>query len=143
MTSAGVWGALPQSEGVAQAAFGALERVDSQLSINQVSDTENSDSTGSPEKEKGEEQVAQLARQLTLRSIQHPDGTYANPFIGSDDPALDPRSGHFRPEVWTKTLIGSALILSSYGTVLIWSVDWNLATLKGTRRGLLACRSGI
>ena len=110
MTSAGVWGALPQSEGVAQAAFGALERMNSQLSTNQLSDTEHSGSTDTPDEKKGEEQVAKLARQLTLRSIQHPDGTYANPFNDSSDPALDPRSGQFKPEVWTKTLIGSVMM---------------------------------
>lgn len=113
MTSAGVWGALPQSEGVAQAAFGALERVNSQQSTNQISDTDNTNSSNSHETEKGGEEVTRLARQLTLRSIQSPDGTYVNPFNGSDDPTLDPRSGQFRPEVWTKTLIGSAAILPS------------------------------
>ena len=107
MTSAGVWGALPQSEGVTQAALEAIERVSSQLSGNHISDTDNSDSSKGPELEKGEGQITKLARQLTARSIQSPDGTYANPFNGSNDPTLDPRSGQFKPEVWTKTLIGS------------------------------------
>lgn len=138
MTSAGVWGALPQSEGVAQAAFGALERVNSQLSANRVSDTDQSGSSISQDDEKGEEQIAKLARQLTLRSIQHPDGSYANPFNDSSDPALDPRSGQFKPEVWTKTLIGSAKIFSVKRVMLIASADWNLATPNDTRRGLLA-----
>lgn len=111
MTSAGLWGALPQSEGVAHAAIGALERVNSQLSTNQLSDSEISDSTDTASEEKAEEQVAKLARQLTLHSIQHPDGSYANPFDDSTDPALNPRSGQFKPEVWTKTLMGSAMIL--------------------------------
>lgn len=135
MTSAGVWGALPQSEGVTHAAFGALERVNSQLSANQASDTDQSGSSTTPEEEKGEEQIARLARQLTLQSIQHPDGTYANPFNDASDPALDPRSGQFKPEVWTKTLMGSANICSREGVKLIGSAGWNLATPNDTRRG--------
>ena len=134
MTSAGVWGALPQSEGVAQAAFGALERVNSQLSANNVSDTDQSGSPITPE-EKGEEQIAKLARQLTLHSIQHPDGSYANPFNDSSDPALDPRSGQFKPEVWTKTLIGSAKLSFDQKVMLIEFADWNLATPNDIRKG--------
>lgn len=142
MTSAGVWGALPQSEGVAQAALGALERVNSQLSANQVSDTDLSASSITPEDEKGEEQIATLARQLTLHAIQRPDGTYANPFNDSSDPALDPRSGQFKPEVWTKTLIGSANIFPREAVMLIGSADWNRATRNDTRSGLPAYRLG-
>lgn len=141
MTSAGVWGALPQSEGVAQAAFGALERVNSHRSANYVPDTEQSGSSTTPE-EKGEEQIAQLARQLTLHSIQHPDGSYANPFNDSSDPALDPGSGQFKPEVWTKTLIGSAKIFSGQRVMLIGSAGWNLATPNDTRKGSRAYRLG-
>lgn len=106
MASAGVWGALPQSEVVAHSALEAIDRVSSYRSVNQISDTNTSETSNTPEIEKEEGQISRLARQLTLRSVQNSDGTYANPFNGSNDPALNPRSGQFKHEVWTKTLIG-------------------------------------
>lgn len=102
MVSAGVWGVIPQSEGVAAL---AIEKVNSHQS-NQISD---SDTTGTPnglDKDRRDDEVTKLARQLTLHSVQNPDGSYPNPFLGSNDPALDPRSGQFNPAVWTKTLLG-------------------------------------
>lgn len=50
--------------------------------------------------------MAELARQITLHSIQTPAGDYVNPFHGSDDSQLDPRSGKFSPQAWIKTLVG-------------------------------------
>ena len=110
MASPGVWGVIPQSEGVAQA---AVEKVQSQLSSNQVSGDSTSDSINGLEKDDPSQAVTELARQITQHSIKNGDGSYPNPFAGSDDPALDPRSSGFKPEVWTKTIMGSGMVDSS------------------------------
>lgn len=109
MASAGLWGVIPQSERVTQAAAHAIERVSSQPSTIQKSDS-SADNSDSFDKEYGDQKVAKLARQVTQHSIKNSDGTYPNPFEGSNDPALDPRSGQFKPEVWMRTLIGLVLI---------------------------------
>lgn len=132
-SSAGPWGAIPQSEGVAQAVETAIEKVQDHLpqSVENrmpFKDTSyhSSDTDTSSELEKiGSTQgVAQLARQLTqqsgqadggdqklarlhtARSIKDIGGDYRNSFIDPSDPALDPNSGQFRPEAWVRTLIG-------------------------------------
>lgn len=103
MASAGVWGAVPQAMAVAQDATHTIENMgDPSLSSN--SSTEHDEIT--IDKEKRDHEVTNLARQLTQHSIKQPDGNYINPFTGSDEPSLDPMSGKFNPEAWTRTLIG-------------------------------------
>ena len=106
MASAGVWGAIPQTEGVTQAAAQVLERVNTNQSSHQQFDSSSTDSSNGLNNHHSKEKVASLARQLTQHSVRNSDGTYPNPFEGSDDPALNPRSGQFIPEVWTRTLLG-------------------------------------
>nr|A0A1V0QSE4.1 RecName: Full=ABC-type transporter eriD; AltName: Full=Erinacine biosynthesis cluster protein D [Hericium erinaceus]ARE72241.1 ABC-transporter [Hericium erinaceus] len=54
-------------------------------------------------------EVAALARSMTnasrssVYSPEKPDGT--NPFLGTDDPRMDPLSGKFEPERWTKAIL--------------------------------------
>ena len=123
MASAGPWGAIPQAEGVAEAVEHAVEKVEDELPTNiqeklpghtpeqhdnLLNDTDTS--TSDLEKiasTKDVAEVANLAKQLTQHSIHTSGGdNYPNPFLGTNDPALDPLSGHFKPEAWTKTLIG-------------------------------------
>ena len=111
MASAGVWGAISQTEGVTQNATQVIERVRSNQSYQHKPDESSTNSSDDYEKDHGNEKVASLARQLTQHSIKNPDGTYPNPFIDSNDPALDPRSGQFNPEVWTRTLLGFAIFM--------------------------------
>lgn len=133
MTSAGLWGALPEAEGVAQLGEQTVEKAGDHLSRNVESHIPFKDQSGSStqtdtsselEKIGSTQEVAKLARQLTQQSVKQSDdadrlerkttahsvkttgGDYHNAFIDTSDPALDPNSGHFRPEAWVKTLIG-------------------------------------
>ncbi|KAL8972908.1 MAG: hypothetical protein Q9197_002572 [Variospora fuerteventurae] len=109
--SAGPWSAIPQSGGVANAAQELVEKFDEKIDPHTPSSKEHdSQSMGTEsdylEKEHTEQEVTELARQMTSNSIKTAGGTYVNPFAGSDDPELDPLSGRFVPERWVKTLIG-------------------------------------
>lgn len=115
MTSAAPWGAIPQSEGVATAVAQAIEDLDEKLPQNiqdrlpptQKSDlTPDSESLSDLDKGASNPEVINLAQQLTQHSIKNAEGDYHNPFFESDDPALNPSSGHFNPEAWVRTLIG-------------------------------------
>ena len=107
MTSAGLWGTLPQSEGVAHAGETVIEKIDSQLPFTEKQDSDSTDESYDVlDKERANEEVFKLARRLTQHSIKSAGGTYQNPFGSTDDPALDPHSGQFVPETWVRTLIG-------------------------------------
>lgn len=119
MASAGPWGAIPQAEAVVEDATRAVEGIEASKTSTGHSDS-SIDSSNGLEKdpldiELGEREVARLARQLTCNSVQNGDGSYPNPFEGSDDPALDPHSGKFNPEIWTKTLLGSVIRATHQG----------------------------
>lgn len=103
MASAGVWGTVAQSGGVAEA---ALEKVNSQFSGVENTSDGTDQSTDLPDKEHSDAEVSKLARQFTQNSIKTAGGTYQNPFKGTDDPSLDPLSDQFKPEAWVRTLIG-------------------------------------
>lgn len=103
MASAGVWGAVPQAEAAVQDSARAIRNMgDSSLG----SETSTDQDEITVDKEKRDQEVTNLARQLTQHSIKQPDGNYINPFIGANEPSLDPMSGKFNPEAWTRTLIG-------------------------------------
>ena len=122
MTSAGPWGAIPQAEGVAEAVENVVEKVEDNLPQNiqekipghtpekndsSLIETDTSSDLEKVTSAKDVAEVAHLARQFTQHSIHTVGGkNYPNPFLGSDDPALDPLSGHFKPEAWIRTLIG-------------------------------------
>lgn len=61
-------------------------------------DSESTTLRSAADDEKGDV-VHNLARALTQHSIKNADGEHVNPFLGSDDPLLDPNSGKFR-SVW-------------------------------------------
>lgn len=106
MTSAGPWGAIPQSEGLAHAAGEVLEKVGSNQQKEIADSASGQTSSAEYDKERADDEVTKLARQVTQHSIKSAGGSYPNPFEGSDDPALDPHSGHFKPEAWVRTLMG-------------------------------------
>ena len=127
MTSAGLWGALPQAEGVAQIAQQTVEKIeDDRPNYGKDPSGYSSQTETSSDLEKigSTHEVAKLAKQLTHQSSHQFDddhnlgrtntsnsiktvgGAYRNSFIDASDPALDPHSGKFKPEVWVRTLIG-------------------------------------
>lgn len=113
MASAGMWGAVPQAEALGQDVTRALGNMgDSTLD----SETSTDQDEIIIDKEKRDQEVTHLARQFTQHSIRQPDGNYINPFTGSDEPSLDPMSGKFNPEAWTRTLIGLERT-SRFGTI--------------------------
>ncbi|KAL8941518.1 MAG: hypothetical protein Q9216_002200 [Gyalolechia sp. 2 TL-2023] len=103
----GPWTAIPQSQGVANAVQDLAEKIENHTPGTKESESQ---STGTEsdylDKDNAEQEVAHLARQLTSNSSKTTGGNYVNPFAGSNDPELDPLSGHFKPERWVKTLIG-------------------------------------
>ncbi|KAL9127279.1 MAG: hypothetical protein Q9217_003814 [Psora testacea] len=122
MTSATPWGAVPQVEGAIEATFHeAAEKIEDHapkkiedtphISHQQPSSSSNpaTDTSSELEKVASNPQIQHLARQITAHSIRTAEGNdYPNPFAeGKElDPNLDPRSGHFNPEAWVRTLIG-------------------------------------
>lgn len=103
MASAAPWGAIPQAEGVAVAAENMLEKAGDHSRRHQSTTSTSTDAIDTDEEGQA---VAVLARQITLQSVKTSGGGYVNPFLGSDDPQLDPRSGKFSPKAWIKTLVG-------------------------------------
>ncbi|KAL3474110.1 ATP-binding cassette transporter [Aspergillus californicus] len=55
----------------------------------------------------GHERILQLARRLTSQSVSHRHGQEAlpNPFIGANDPKLDPQSDQFDPGHWARLVL--------------------------------------
>ena len=113
MTSAGAWGAIPQSEGLVHSAAEAVEKVRSNDRSDEADPVSTESSSTEFDKERADHEVTRLARQVTLHSIQSTGGTYPNPFEGSDEPALDPNSGQFKPEIWVRTLMGYQTLFPS------------------------------
>lgn len=104
ISASGPWGTIPQASEVAQEAF---EKIDSRLQSDEEPDSESTgESSNALDKERADAEVARLARQVTQHSIKTVGGDYQNPFLSSEDPALDPHSGAFSPETWTRTLMG-------------------------------------
>lgn len=113
MASAGLWGAVPQAGAVGQDATRAFGNMgDSTLD----SETSTDQDEIIIDNEKRDQEVTNLARQFTQHSIKQPDGNYKNPFTGTDEPSLNPMSGKFNPEAWTRTLIGLERT-SRFGTI--------------------------
>lgn len=115
MAFAGLWGAIPQSEGVAQAAEAGLEKIDSKSLRAKKDDSDSTDESSNVlDKEHADEEVLKLARQVTQYSIKSAGGTYQNPFDSTDDPALNPQSDQFKPEAWVHTIMGYGTRISDF-----------------------------
>ena len=120
MTTAGVWGAIPHAEGVAQIAQQQVQGVDKPFK-DQSGSSSGTETSSDLEKIGSTQDVPKLVRQLTQQSTgyddklrkvntahsaKNPTGDYRNSFIDTSEPALDPASDQFDPRVWVKTLIG-------------------------------------
>jgi len=104
MASVGAFGATAQAENVIHDLEGKQQqhvRDDSSTTIDGDEKQESVSSTADRDDE-----VKHLARTFTQRSVRHEGGDYVNPFLGSDNPLLDPASGKFSARAWIKTLIG-------------------------------------
>lgn len=133
MASAGVWGAVSQAEAAVQDATRVLGNTgDSSLG----SETSTDHDEIIIDKEKRDQEVTNLARQLTKHSIKQPDGNYVNPFTGAEDPSLDPMSGKFNPEAWTRTLIGLERNLDLGQLKAYFVLGSNLETRRGIQSEL-------
>ena len=133
MTSAGPWGAVPQAQGVALSLGGTAEKVENhipqsienKLPFGHTSSSTATDTSSDLEKDTAAQEVTKLARKLTrqssgqqssgddelgrtltAQSVKTTGGNYRNSFLDTTDPALDPNSGHFKPEQWVRTLVG-------------------------------------
>jgi ATP-binding cassette, subfamily G (WHITE), member 2, PDR len=103
MSSGVPWGALAQE----QALLTSIEtHADGKEAGPHHQKEEAGDSASdSDDNLKREEEVAELARTFTQASVKNMDGQYINPFLGSEDPLLDPNSGKFSAKAWVKTLV--------------------------------------
>jgi ATP-binding cassette, subfamily G (WHITE), member 2, PDR len=115
MTSPGPWGALPQARAVANAIEGLggelqqhRSRADEGAEKGGVAEfnSDNFDEKDSSDRE--ERQVLQLAKTFTYASVKNAEGQYINPFLGPEDPTLDPNSEKFSAKAWVKTLVSIA-----------------------------------
>lgn len=109
MASAGLWGALPQSNGAANATGALLGNVGDYTNsrYSNVSTSTEDLATTEDTTRHEDETVTHIARQLTQYSVKTSGGNdYVNPFTATDDPQLDPRSDKFSPKAWVKTLVG-------------------------------------
>ncbi|VUC22208.1 unnamed protein product [Clonostachys rosea] len=52
-----------------------------------------------------EETVTHLARKLSCHTVKNEQGEPVNPFLGSDNPLLDPNSQSFSARTWLKTIL--------------------------------------
>lgn len=111
MASSGAFGALPQSAAVGEKLGNALEEEkDVRPETHESGPTLNNHSVRNSVISSSDDDVKpavnQLARAITHQSVKDADGHPINPFAGSDNPLLDPRSEKFNHRAWIKTLIG-------------------------------------
>lgn len=68
--------------------------------------TESSDLSSSAGVE--EEKVVALAKSISAAEYRDKDGELVNPFVGSDNPELDPNSGQFNVRAWLQAVMSIA-----------------------------------
>jgi ATP-binding cassette subfamily G (WHITE) protein 2 (PDR) len=107
MATTGPWGALPQARAVATAVEEELQRGTNQREESERGGLTQSTSDQSDEisAEKEQKVITDLARTFTQASIRNNDGEHINPFLGSEDPRLDPRSEKFDARAWVKQIV--------------------------------------
>lgn len=101
MASTTPWGVVPQAGAVATKAG---ESEDKELGNIEKSSPEPKPADSLLASSDDGEKIHALARALTQQSVKSQDGK-SNPFLGSDDPLLDPLSERFSPRAWMKTLV--------------------------------------
>lgn len=101
----GAFNASAQAEGVVQNTQMNISQSSGSYATmdNEKNENEAVESTSSEERD-GE--ITSLAKTFTGTSHRRPDGEHVNPFMGSDNPLLDPQSEKFSPREWVKTLVG-------------------------------------
>ena len=52
-----------------------------------------------------EDKITELARTLSCRGVKNEEGELINPFFGSENPLLDPKSDKFSSRAWLETLV--------------------------------------
>ena len=109
----GPFGAAAQAGGALEETVEKIEektglegKTDAHESLKRDKSSSDSSSHYLEAKQDIDRDITGLARQLTQHSVKSTGGTYQNPFHHVDDPTLDPRSGQFNPEAWTKTVLG-------------------------------------
>ena len=103
MTAVGPWGALPQARGAIEGLGEDLQQQYRSRGDEQEKDVITSagvDDSDERDSEREERQVLQLARTFTYNSVKNAEGQYINPFLGSEDPTLDPNSDKFSAKAW-------------------------------------------
>ncbi|KAG9246527.1 AtrD, ABC-transporter [Calycina marina] len=105
MANVGAFGAIAQTEGVVKNVEDQLDEKNHYHTREESHDSSTFDEKSNSAADRDEE-VKHLARTFTQRSVHDHAGDYVNPFLGSDDPLLDPASGKFNARAWVKTLIG-------------------------------------
>lgn len=116
MASTTPFGAIPQTKGLLGEGIDVAqgdEEKRSQLTEKHTTNSSSTDASFNENKEidtfiesGGQESVEELARTFTQQSANNEATSDINPFKGSADPALDPKSGKFNAAKWVKTLIG-------------------------------------
>ncbi len=110
MSATGPWGALPQARAAIEGLGEDLQQYRGK-GEDHDKDTitgSNSDDGGEIDSEREERDILQLARTFTYSSVKNAEGHYINPFLGSEDPTLDPNSEKFSAKAWVKTLVSIA-----------------------------------
>ncbi|KAA8565710.1 hypothetical protein EYC84_009553 [Monilinia fructicola] len=105
MATSAPFGVIPQSEAVAKTVDEIVDEKKYQKSGHGQKDSDTESSTLDSSREREETTVRELARQITQKSLEGGHDPNINPFLGSDDPRLDPSSEKFSSRAWMKHLV--------------------------------------
>ncbi|EDN99553.1 hypothetical protein SS1G_02407 [Sclerotinia sclerotiorum 1980 UF-70] len=105
MATSAPFGVLPQSEAVAEKVDEVIEEKAGRNVGHEGKDSDTESSTLDSSGEREDAAIRTLARQITQRSMEGVQDHNINPFLGSNDPKLDPSSEKFSPRAWTKHLV--------------------------------------
>ncbi|KAI9650739.1 Multidrug resistance protein [Ciborinia camelliae] len=105
MATSAPLGVLPQIEAVADRVDEVMEEKLCRKSSHERKDSDTESSTLNSTRERENTAIRTLARQLTQQSLEGSHDHNINPFLGSDDPRLDPSSEKFSSRAWMKHLV--------------------------------------
>ncbi|RAL67057.1 hypothetical protein DID88_007837 [Monilinia fructigena] len=105
MATPAPFGAIPQSEAVAQTVDEVIDEKTYQQAGHGQKDSDSESSTLDSSREREDTTIRELARQITQKSLEGSHDHNINPFLGSDDPRLDPSSEKFSSRAWMKHLV--------------------------------------
>ncbi|ESZ90150.1 BcatrD protein [Sclerotinia borealis F-4128] len=104
MATSAPFGVLPQTEVVADKVDEVIEEKVYGKSGHERKDSDTESSTLDSTREKDDAAIRTLARQITQKSMEGGHDHNINPFLGSNDPKLDPSSEKFSSRAWMKHL---------------------------------------